>query len=151
MHRHEWTDAQWEQLASFFPDRDHNGGPGPPWKDPRTIVNGILGHLHTGAPWPDTPERYGPCKTVFDRFQRWRRDGTWANIVDTLLLRLDQAGRMDRDLWLVDASLIRASRAAAGAKKIRTNRRLGGLSHWRSRLSGQLRTQSKPGLYSTSI
>jgi transposase len=117
MHRYELTDAQWEQLASFFPDPDHDGGPGPPWKDHRTIVNGILWHLHTGAPWPDTSERYGPWKTLFDRFQRWRRDGTWANILDAPLLRLDRAGRLDRDLWLVDASIIRASRAAAGAKK----------------------------------
>ena len=81
------------------------------------MVNAILWHLHTGAPWPDLPERYGPWKTVYDRFQRWRRDGTWARILDTLLLRLDRAGRIDRDLWLVDASVIRASRAAAGAKK----------------------------------
>jgi transposase len=117
MHRYELTDAQWEQLASFFPERDHDGGPGPPWKDHRTIVNAILWHLHTGAPWPDTPERYGPWKTIYDRFQHWRRDGTWATILDAFLLRLDKAGRIDRDLWLVDASIIRASRAAAGAKK----------------------------------
>lgn len=117
MHRYELTDAQWEQLSPFFPQRDHDGAPGPPWKDHRTIVNGILWHLHTGAPWPDIPERYGPWKTVYDRFRRWRTDGTWANILDTLLLRLDKAGRIDRDLWLVDASIIRASRAAAGAEK----------------------------------
>ena len=34
-----------------------------------------------------------------------------------MLLRLDKAGLIDRDLWLVDASVMRASRAAAGAKK----------------------------------
>ena len=81
------------------------------------MVNGILWHLHTGAPWPDTPERYGPWQTVYDRFNRWRKDGTWAKILDALLLRLDQAGFIDRELWLVDASVIRASRVAAGAKK----------------------------------
>src|SRR5437879_1670876 len=117
MHRYELTDAQWEKIAPFFPDRYHQGGPGPPWKEHRTIVNGILWRLHTGAPWPDIPERYGPWKTVYDRFNRWRRDGTWAKILDALLLRLDKAGLIDRDLWLVDASVIRASRAAAGAKK----------------------------------
>ena len=63
------------------------------------------------------PERYGPWQTVYDRFNRWRKDGTWAKILDALLFRLDQAGLIDRDLWLVDASVIRASRAAAGAKK----------------------------------
>lgn len=77
----------------------------------------MLWHRHTGAPWPDTPERYGPWQTVYDRFNRWRKDGPWAKIVDALLLRVDKAGLIDRDLWLVEASVIRASRAAAGAKK----------------------------------
>jgi len=117
MDRYELTDGQWEQIAPFFPDCYHHGRAGHPWKNHRPLVNGILWHLHTGAPWPDTPERYGPWQTVYDRFNRWRRDGTWAKIRDALLLRLDQAGFIDRDLWLVDASVIRASRAAAGAKK----------------------------------
>src|SRR5215470_4870232 len=90
---------------------------GHPWKEHRPLVNGILWHLHTGAPWPDTPERYGPWQTVYDRFNRWRKDGMWAKILDALLLRLDKAGLIDRDLWLVDASVIRAHQAAAGAEK----------------------------------
>jgi transposase len=117
MYRYELIDVQWEQIAAFFPARYHQGGAGHPWKEHRPMVNGILWHLHTGAPWPDLPERYGPWKTVYDRFNRWRKDGTWAKILDALLLRLDKAGFIDRDLWLVDASVIRASRAAAGAKK----------------------------------
>ena len=67
MHRYELTDAQWDQIAAFFPDCGHDGGPGAPWKGHRQMVNGILWHLHTGAPWPDLPERYGPWKTVYDR------------------------------------------------------------------------------------
>jgi transposase len=117
MHRYELTDAQWAIIAPFFPDRYHEGAAGKPWKDHRTLVNGILWRLHTGAPWPDIPPRYGPWKTVYDRFRRWRLDGTWAKILDALLRRLDKAGLIDRDLWMVDASIVRASRAAAGAKK----------------------------------
>jgi transposase len=117
MYRYELTDLQREQIAAFFPDRHHHGRAGRPWKDPRLLVNGILWHLHPGAPWPDTPEGYGPWQTVYDRFNRWRKDGTWAKILDALLWRLDKAGFIDRELWLVDASVIRASRAAAGAKK----------------------------------
>ena len=56
MYRYELSDGQWEQIASFFPDRYHYGRAGRPWKDHRLLVNGILWHLHTGAPWPDTPE-----------------------------------------------------------------------------------------------
>ena len=117
MYRFDLTDVQWERIASFFPDCYHHGQAGRPWKDHRPLVNGILWHLHTGAPWPDTPQRYGPWQTVYDRFNRWRKDGTWAKILDTLLLRLDHRGFIQRDLWCVDATVNRAGAAAAGAGK----------------------------------
>ncbi len=117
MYRFDLTDAQWERIASFFPDLYHHGHAGHPWKDHRPLVNGILWHLHTGAPWPDTPERYGPWQTIYDRFNRWRQDGTWAKILDALLLQLDQTGYLDRDLWCFDGTISRAHVSAAGAKK----------------------------------
>ena len=117
MYRYDLTDAQWERIAPFFPDRSHDGKAGHPWKDHRPLVNGILWHLHTGAPWPDTPERYGPWQTVYDRFNRWRKDGTWAQILDALLLQLDKAGLIERDLWCVDTTIIRANASAAGGEK----------------------------------
>jgi transposase len=117
MYRFDLTDAQWQRIQSFFPDRYHRGQAGHPWNDHRPLVNGILWHLHTGAPWPDTPARYGPWQTVFDRFNRWRQDGTWARILAALLLRLDQGGLIDRDLWCFDGTVVRAGMAAAGAKK----------------------------------
>ena len=117
LHRYDLTDEQWRLIEPLFPDRYHKGKAGHPFKDHRPLVNGILWHLHTGAPWPDTPERYGPWQTVYDRFNRWRKDGTWARALDALLLRLDDDGFIARDLWFIDASVIRASRAAAGAGK----------------------------------
>jgi transposase len=117
MYRFDLTEEQWLQIRDFFPDRYHHGHAGRPFKDHRTLVNGILWHLHTGAPWPDTPERYGPWQTVYDRFNRWRKDGTWAKILDALLLKLDKAGHIERDLWCFDATNCRAPTAAAGAEK----------------------------------
>jgi transposase len=116
-YRFDLTDVQWAKIADGFPDRYHHGQAGHPFKDHRPLVNGILWHLHTGAPWPDTPARYGPWQTVYDRFNRWRKDGTWTRIVTSLLDELDGDGRIDPDLWCIDGSVIRASRAAAGAKK----------------------------------
>jgi transposase len=156
MYRYDLTDAQWERIQSFFPDRYHHGKAGHPWKDHRPPVNGILWHLHTGAPWPDTPRRYGPWQTVYDRFNRWRKDGTWAKMLDALLLQLDRAGLIDRDLWCVDATVNRAHVSAAGAKK--KSRRLAATGRaprnpaagaGRSRagaLAGRLRDQDAPGL-----
>ncbi len=117
MYRFDLTEAQWERIEPFFPDRYHRGGAGHPWKEHRPLLNGILWHLHTGAPWQDTPERYGPWQTVYDRFNRWRKDGTWANILETLLLRLDRRDLIQRDLWCADTTINRAGAAAAGAGK----------------------------------
>jgi transposase len=117
MHRYELTDAQWACIAPFFPDRYHDDQPGHPWWTHRRLVNGILWHLHTGAPWRDLPQRYGPWQTVYDRFNRWRKDGTWAKILDALLLQLDQAEVIERDLWCFDGTINRAPTSAAGAEK----------------------------------
>ena len=117
MHRYELTDQQWTRIEPFLPDRLHHGKAGHPFKEHRPLVNGILWILHTGAPWRDLPERYGSWKTVSDRFYRWRNDGTLTRIVTSLLDELDDNGFIDHDLWCIDGSVIRASRAAAGAKK----------------------------------
>ena len=85
MHCYELSDRQWDRIASFFPHRTHDGNVGHPFNDPRSLVNGILWVLHTGAPWRDLPERYGPWETVFGRFNAWRKDGTWSRIVTSLL------------------------------------------------------------------
>ena len=125
MHRYELSDPQWDRIAPLFPT--HPGEPGRPSHDQRALVDGILWILHTGAPWRDLPERYGPWKTVFHRFNAWRKDGTWVRQVTSLLDELDDKGLIDHDLWCVDGSVIRASRAAAGAKKQASSpRKLGG-------------------------
>ena len=117
MRRYELSDRQWQRIAPLFPHPTHHGQPGRPAGDYRPLVNGILWILHTGAPWRDLPERYGPWQTVWDRFNAWRQDGTWVRIVTSLLDELDDKGLIDHDLWCIDGSVIRASRAAAGAKK----------------------------------
>ena len=117
MHRYELSDPQWARIESLLPHRTHHGNLGHPFNDHRPIVNGILWILHTGAPWRDLPERYGPWETVYYRFNRWRKDGTWARILEALRLRLDRAGGIDRQLWCVDGTISRAHVSAAGAEK----------------------------------
>jgi transposase len=114
--RYELSTDQYRRLEPLLPHPTHHGGKGRPWLPHFRLLNGILWVLHSGAPWRDVPERYGPWQTVYDRFTRWRRDGTWAKLLTRLLDHLDHHGRLGHRLWCVDGTIIRASRAAGGAR-----------------------------------
>jgi transposase len=115
MKRHELTDEQWELIHPIIPARTAKTGRPP--SDPRLMLNGIFWNLRTGAPWRDLPERFGPWQTVYDHFSHWRREGVYERILQSLQIRLDREGKIDWDLWCIDGSSVRASRAAAGASK----------------------------------
>ncbi len=80
MARFDLTDAEFERLRPFLPDQ--HGKAGRPRHDDRTVLNGILWVLRTGAPWRDLPERYGPWTTVNSRSYRWRESGLWQRILE---------------------------------------------------------------------
>ncbi|MEA2523472.1 MAG: hypothetical protein QOF73_699 [Thermomicrobiales bacterium] len=52
-----------------------NPSTGRPAKDHRTILDGIVWHLGTGAPWRDLPDRFGPWQTLYSRLGRWQQAG----------------------------------------------------------------------------
>ena len=58
MRRHEISDDQWAFIEPMLPA--HKAKTGRPPADHRTMVNGQLWLLRTGAPWRDLPERLGP-------------------------------------------------------------------------------------------
>lgn len=127
MHRHELSDAQYARLEPLLPEPRHHGKAGRPWRPHRRVVDGILWILGTGAPWRDLPERYGKWNSVYARFKRWRRDGTWSRILSKVLDRRDDQGRIDHELWCIDGTVVRAARCAGGARRRNRRRpRLGG-------------------------
>ncbi len=135
MKRHELTDEQWHLIHPILPQRTATTGRPP--SDPRLMLNGIFWILRTGAPWRDLPERFGPWQTVYDHFRNWRHDRTYDRILQALQIRLDREGEIDWDLWCIDGSSVRASRAAAGADKkvssvTRPSRRI---THWAARVA----------------
>ena len=114
MSRHDLTDVEWNAIRHFLPkQRSHSSGR--PWSDHRTIINGILWVLATGSPWRDLQAEFGPWQTVYGRFRRWRKEGLWDRIFSSLVHRLDREGGIDRTIWCVDGSVIRAHRCASGA------------------------------------
>lgn len=96
----------------FSPDWPTGGQ----WNDHRTRRNGIFWILHSGAQGRELPERYGKWESVYHRYNRWRKDGTIDRMRVRLRLHLDEDGQIDVALWCIDATQIRGSRAAAGAR-----------------------------------
>ncbi len=114
--RGEITDEAWEQIAPLLPE---NGGRGKQWSGHRRVINGILWRPRTGAPWREAPERYGPRQTCYDRFVRWRGDGTWERLLSRAQTRSDAVGEVEWGVS-VDSSVCRAHQHAAGARRKRS-------------------------------
>jgi transposase len=112
--RHALTHEQWRSIQSLFPPPKRTGRPR---SDLRLMLEAALWIVRTGAPWRDLPDRFGPWQTAYEWFNRWSRDGTWDRVLEALQIRLDREGRVDWDMWCIDGSNVRASRAAAGAGK----------------------------------
>ena len=76
------TDAQWARIEALLP---RNGGRGKPWRDHRTVIDGMLWVHASGASWRDLPEeRFGPWQTIYDRYNRWHKEGLWQQITELL-------------------------------------------------------------------
>lgn len=115
MRRHELTDDQWARLVPLLPPA--KPATGRPNHDHRTILNGILWILRTGAPWRDLPERYGSWKTVYSRFRRWQQAGIWERMLRELQREAAEDDQIDGSVTMIDSSNIRAHQHAAGARK----------------------------------
>ena len=70
-------------------------------------MNAIFYILRTGCPWRGLPERYGPYTTAYNR---WSGRANLKKVFDALVAK-------SRDsLHLIDATIVKAHRAASGAK-----------------------------------
>lgn len=104
--RFDLTDAEWRVIEPLSPPR----GLGKARVDDRRVLDGIFYIVRTGAPWRDLPSRYGPYTTAYNRFNRWSRKGVWGQVFSAL------THEMPGSLHAVDSTIVKAHRAAAGAK-----------------------------------
>lgn len=117
MARYDIPDEAWAIIQPLLPAVPASSRAGRPWADHRLIINGMFLVLCSGAPWRDLPERYGPWKTVYNRFNRWSKSGLINIIFNRLLSLLDANGLVDWSATALDGSNIRALKCAAGAQK----------------------------------
>jgi len=107
MARFDLTDAEWALIAPLLPNKPR----GMPRADDQRVLNGIFSILRTGSPWRDLPERYGPCTTAYNRYNRWAKAGVRLRVFAAL------AAQSPQSLHLIDSSIVHAHQYAAGGKK----------------------------------
>jgi transposase len=101
------SDAEWKRIEPLMP----RGRRGAHRVDDRRVISGIMHMLRSGARWRDCPSDYGPYTTVYNRFNRWSRQGIWTDIFYALTGSTGRIGTMS-----IDSTHIKAHRSAAGAK-----------------------------------
>jgi putative transposase len=86
------TDAQWAILQPLTPPPQPCGRPRK--TDLREVLNAVFYRNRNGCTWRALPHDFPPWRTVYNYFQRWRDDGTWAALNDALREQVRrQAGR----------------------------------------------------------
>src|ERR1700692_1739253 len=117
-HSRDLTDEQWNILDPLIPKpRTRADGRGRPWKSRRSVLNGIMWILRTGAPWADLPDRYPSFQTCHRRFQQWVRSGVMTRIMTALAHELSTRGAIDAREAFIDASFAAAKKGVARSAK----------------------------------
>lgn len=107
MVRRTLDDRQWGKIEAFLKADRTVGEPG---RDDRSFIEAVLWWRRTGVPWRDLPEEFGPWKTVFNRFDRWSKNGKWDR-----LFRVLQTD-VDGEWHSLDSTINRAHQHAALGK-----------------------------------
>ena len=101
------SDEEWGRIAPYLP----RGRRGAHRVDDRRVISGIIHMLKTGARWRDCPPDYGPYTTIYNRFNRWSKQGVWEDVFYALTGSSGVIGAA-----AVDSTHVKAHRSAAGAK-----------------------------------
>jgi len=111
MHRYELTPEQWKHIQPLCAGKASDVGRTA--RDNRLFINAVLFIARSGCAWRDLPERYGKWNSVYQRFNRWAKQGRWEAIFQTLR----QNDAPDLDWAMLDTTSIRVHQQAAGQKK----------------------------------
>ena len=101
------NEEEWARIQPLLPQ----GRRGAHRVDDRRVISGIVHMLRAGARWRDCPAAYGPYTTIYNRFNRWSRQGVWEAVFQALT---GSSGIFPSGA--IDSTHVKAHRSAAGAK-----------------------------------
>jgi transposase len=112
------TDEQWEVLEPLIPDPPcRPDGGGRPWRDKRSVLEGILWVLRCGARGKDLPDAYPLYPTCHRRFQHWVQAGVFAQIAHCLATDLVALGWSNFAEWFIDGTNVPSKKGGSASGK----------------------------------
>jgi transposase len=108
------SERLWVRVAPLLPVVERRlCNPGRRRIDDRRCVEGILFVLFSGLPWDAVPAELDVSGvTCWRRLQEWQQAGVWERLLELLLVELEQAGLVDEQRYIVDASIVPAKKGA---------------------------------------
>jgi putative transposase len=112
--RYMLTDPLWIAMQPLVERAKRHKGGQPPVLPDRMFFEALLYLARTGVPWRDLPGDFGAWDAVSNRFRRWVGSGALARLFEAMTAD-PQFGEVRR--VLVDSTIVRAHRHAAGAPR----------------------------------
>ena len=103
------TEEQWNRIKCLFPEPKKVGRPA---LNPRTVFNGILWILKSGARWRDLPPYFGNWNSIYHKFRQWCDCGLFK-----LLLQLLNADASQTTLLEIDSTFCKVHQSACSGLK----------------------------------
>ena len=106
----ELSEKQWELLKDLLEPEERQEKRGRPRQDIKSVLNGILWVLRTGASWKDLPNRYPSYQTCHRYFQQWVQSGAWDHVLWKLASDLKDRGKIDITECFIDGTFASAKK-----------------------------------------
>ena len=79
------TDEEWQRVAPLLPElRPRSELRGRPLANTRSVLNGVLWVIYSGATWSAMPRKYPSYQTCHRRFKAWHQAGVLQRVMDQL-------------------------------------------------------------------
>jgi transposase len=79
------NDEEWQRVAPLLPElRPRSELRGRPLANTRSVLNGVLWVMYSGATWSAMPRKYPSYQTCHRRFKAWYESGVLKRIMDQL-------------------------------------------------------------------